>query len=289
MIVIWAANFSIVKIVIRDFSPMVFNGIRFAAATVIVLLVTRLTGEDWRVERRDVRRLVLLGLLGNTAYQLLFINGIARTTAGNSSLMLGTVPVYVSLIGTLTRLERLAWYGWLGCLLATGGTALIVLGSGQIVDVQSDSLLGTLLVLCAAISWAAYTVLSRPLLQQYSSLKVTGLLMLSGTPGLLLAAIPQWGAQNWAAVPWQSWLGLIYSAALALGLAYVIWNTGVKMVGGTRTAIYSNLQPVVAMLIGWLWIGETIGGVQFAGAAVIVAGVFLTRTGTLKRNDSTTT
>ena len=173
--------------------------------------------------------------------------------------------------------------------LAAGGTALIVLGSGQIVDLQSDSLSGTLLVLCAAMSWAVYTVLSRPLLRQYSSLKVTGLSMLSGTPGLLLAAIPQWGAQNWAAVPWQSWLGMAYSAALALGFAYVIWNTGVKIVGGTRTAIYSNLQPVAAMLISWMWIGETIGGVQIAGAAVILVGVYLTRTGTLKRNDSTTT
>jgi drug/metabolite transporter (DMT)-like permease len=196
MIVIWAANFSIVKVVMRDFSPLVFNGIRFTAATVIVLLVARIIGEDWRVERRDVRRLVLLGLLGNTAYQLLFINGIARTTAGNSSLMLGTIPVYVSLIGTLTGLERLAWYGWLGCLLAVGGMALIVIGSEQVVDVRSESLFGTLLVLCAAVSWAVYTVLSRPLLQRYSSLKVTGLSMLSGTPGLLLAALPQWGAQN---------------------------------------------------------------------------------------------
>jgi drug/metabolite transporter (DMT)-like permease len=86
-------------------------------------------------------------------------------------------------------------------------------------------------------------------------------------------------------VPWQSWLGMIYSAALALGFAYVIWNTGVKIVGGTRTAIYSNLQPVVAMLIGWMWLGEAIGQMKAAGAAIIVAGVLVTRAGTLKVED----
>jgi len=279
MVAIWGANFSVVKIAMETLSPMAFNAIRFTVATVIVLLAARIVGDDWRVDRHDAGQLVILGLVGNTVYQLFFISGIARTTAGNSALMLGAVPVYVSLIGAATGLERLRWRGWLGCLIAFGGIVLIVVGSDQAVEVKGESLLGTLLVLCSAITWAVYTVLSRPLLRRHSSLKVTGLSMLTGTPAILLAAVPQCRAQNWAAVPWQGWLGLAYSAVLALGLAYVSWNAGVKIVGSARTAVYSNLTPVIAMIIGWLWLGEQLGWLKIIGAAVIVGGVFLARMG----------
>jgi len=283
VIVIWAANFSIIKVALQALSPVTFNAIRFSLATVIVLLAARLGGDGWRVERRDALRLLFLGLVGNTLFQLLFINGIARTTAGNTALMMGGVPVYVSLVGAALGLERLRWRAWLGCLLAFGGVALLVVGSGQAVEVSGESLVGALLVLGSTVSWALYTVLVRPLLQRYSPLKVTGLSMLAGTPGIVLAAAPQWSAQDWPAVPWQSWAGLAYSAALALSLSYVVWNVGVKAVGSTRTAIYSNLQPVMGLLIGWLWLDERVGWPQVVGAAVIIVGVFLTRWGSRRQ------
>lgn len=279
MVLIWAANFSIVKAAMDTLEPLAFNAVRFSTATLVVLIITRIRSENWHVSREDAGRLLLLGLVGTTVYQLLFINGIARTTAGNTSLMLGSIPVYVLIIGALTGLERLNWRGWLGCLTAFSGTVLVVLGSGEAIEIGGASLNGTLLVMGGAVAWAIYTVLARPLLQRHSSLKVTGLSMLFGTPGLLLAAAPQWRAQNWAAVPWQEWLGMAYSAVLALGVAYVIWNTGVKEVGSTRTAIYSNLQPVAAMIIGWLWLEETLGWAQIAGALIIVGGVMLARLG----------
>jgi drug/metabolite transporter (DMT)-like permease len=68
---------------------------------------------------------------------------------------------------------------------------------------------------------------------------------------------------------------------LAIGLAYVIWNSSVKTVGSARTAIYKNLQPVIAMIVGWLWLGEGLGGLQIAGAVVILGGVFMTRMGAI--------
>ncbi len=278
-ITIWAANFSILKIAMETILPMAFNAIRFTAATAIVLLMTKVAGDDWLVDRQDAWRLVILGLVGNTVYQLFFINGIARTTAGNAALMLGGVPVYVSLIGATMGLERLGKRGWLGCLMAFCGIGLIVAGTGQAIEVKGESLLGTVLVLCGAVAWALYTVLARPLLQRHSSLKVTGLAMLTGLPIILVASTSDCRAQDWAAVPWQGWLGIAYSALLALGLAYVAWARGVKTVGSARTAVYSNLTPVIAMIIGWVWLDEHLGWLKILGAIVIVSGVFLTRLG----------
>jgi len=122
-----------------------------------------------------------------------------------------------------------------------------------------------------------YTVFSRPLLKTMSPLQLTTLTMAAGAPALLVASIPQLLQQPWAAISWQAWAALAYSTVLAVAVGYVVWYASVQAVGGPRTAIYSNLIPIVALLASWLLLGESLGPVQAAGAAVVLAGVSLAR------------
>ena len=115
------------------------------------------------------------------------------------------------------------------------------------------------------------------MLARYSALKLTALAMATGTPFIVLFSIPQLLAQDWAAVSWQGWLALLFSGSMAIALAYVIWNLGVSRVGGARTAVYSNLSPVIATIFAWLTLGEAITAFMVAGAAMIFLGIYLTR------------
>jgi drug/metabolite transporter (DMT)-like permease len=76
-----------------------------------------------------------------------------------------------------------------------------------------------------------------------------------------------------------SWAGLLYSAFLSIGLAYLLWYRGVARLGGSRTAIYSNLTPVVALAAGALWLGEDLTLLSVVGAALVIGGVMLVREG----------
>ena len=75
----------------------------------------------------------------------------------------------------------------------------------------------------------------------------------------------------------RTWTALPLSALLALNLSYLIWYMAVKQIGPSRTSIYSNVVPIVAMAIAWLWLGEPLTAVKIAGAAAVIAGVLLTR------------
>lgn len=277
MVLIWGINYSVVKAALAEMTPLSFNSLRFLLASALTLLLLKVIEGDVGFARRDWWRLLGLGLIGNTCYQLLFINGIDRTTAGNSAILLATTPIFISLIGTAFGTERMGKWTWVGVVFSFAGILMVIVGSGKELDLTRETLEGDGLILIGAGVWSLYTVLSRPMLTRYSALKLTALAMATGTPFIVLFSIPQLLAQDWAAVSWQGWLALLFSGSLAIALAYVIWNLGVSQVGGARTAVYSNLSPVIAAVFAWLTLGEAITAFMVAGAALIFLGIYLTR------------
>ena len=101
--------------------------------------------------------------------------------------------------------------------------------------------------------------------------------MLTGTPGLILAGLPQLARTDWRALGAGVWGALAYSAVLSIVFSYVVWNTSVRAVGSSRTAVYACVTPLVAALVSWPLLGERPRPLQAVGAALIIAGVLLTR------------
>jgi drug/metabolite transporter (DMT)-like permease len=95
----------------------------------------------------------------------------------------------------------------------------------------------------------------------------------------VLVGLPSVLQLNWGAVSPMAWLAVAYASVLSLVVAYLLWNRSVKAIGGTRTAIYMCLTPLVAVLGAWLLLGERPHPLQGVGAIFIISGVLLTRTG----------
>jgi drug/metabolite transporter (DMT)-like permease len=274
---IWGINFTVVKQTLQEMSPPVFVTMRFVVASVLICAVLLIRGEDLRWARSDFWRLLVLGLVGNTFYQIFFIEGIARTTASNSSLLLATSPIWVTLLSALFRQDRVTPVVASGVALSFAGIVLIVGLGGQGLSLAGSSLPGNLLSLASALCWASYTIMSRPLLRRYSPLKLTGLSMVVGTIPLMLYSAGALTGQSWTGISWRGWLGCGYSMLFGIAVAYVIWNTSVQKVGNARTAVFSTLTPVVAVMVSWLFLQEALGVWQGIGAIVTLTGVALTR------------
>lgn len=279
---IWGANFPIVKYALNEMLPLTFNGLRFALSTCLSLFLLIVLYRDLRIQRGDWRRLLLLGLVGNTFYQILFIKGLQLTRAGNSSLLIATNPVFIALLGAALGTERVSRRMWAGVLLCFAGITVVITNSGKAFGINQQTIGGDLLTLLAGVCWACYAVFSRPLLSRYPPVKLSALTMAMGTPFILLAAIPDFMAQDWGAITWRGWLGLGFSFSLSISLAYIIYYTAVRSVGNARTAVYANLVPVIAVATSALTLGERITPLQVVGAAIILVGIYLTRAGSKK-------
>ncbi len=274
---IWGVNFTVVKQTLLEMSPLVFVTLRCLLAAVLICAVLLIRGEDLRWERSDLWQLLALGLLGNAVYQILFIEGIARTTASNSSLLLSTSPIWVTLLSALFRQDRITPAVAVGVGLSFAGITLIVGMEGPGVSLAGASLPGNVMSVAAGLFWASYTLMSRPLLRRYSPLKLTGLSMLMGTVPMLLYSAHAMVQQDWAGISWQGWLGYGYSMLLAIAVAYVVWNTSVQRVGNARTAVFATMVPVIAVVVSWLFLHEDLGLWQGIGAFITLTGVALTR------------
>ena len=274
---VWGINFSVVKTALTDLSPLSFNSLRFGLASLFLLTMLWVLERDLSFRREDLGRLVLLGLIGNTIYQLLFIHGIDRTTASNSSLILAIMPIFVALLSSVLGVERVGRKVWYGVVLSFVGIFLIVQGAGRTLTMTDQSWIGDLLILAGTICWSTYTVLSKPLLQRYTPLKLTTLTMTMGTPLLVLVSIPSLKEQNWSSVSLQGWLCLIYSFCFAVGIGYVIWYTGVSRIGSAKTALYENLITVIAVAVAWLFLSERMTLLQVLGAVLVLSSLYLAR------------
>ena len=275
MSLIWAVNFIVAKAAFAHFSPLEFNTLRFVIATPVILLVARRFGRGMPA-RGDWGRFIALGVLGNTIYQVGFIEGLAHTRAGNASLIMGGVPIITALMSHWHGHERLRGRDIGGLVLSTVGLASIVLGSGKEMGFR-NTVVGDLLVLFATVCWAWYTVGMKPLVDRYGAFTSTAGTMAIGSIPLILIGAPSVLAHDLRAVPAAGWGAVVYSALFALVVAFIIWYVGVERLGSTRTATYSNFTPVLTLLIAWPLLRETPTLWQLVGAGGIFSGIYLTR------------
>lgn len=274
--VIWAVNFSVSKTALATVPPLAFNALRYPLAGLAAAVALRSVGPVVVPRRADVATIAGLGLLGNVAYQLLFIEGLDRTLAANSGVLMATAPAWTAALAVPLAGERVGAAAWTGILLTCGGVGLVILGGAE-AAIGSGTLVGDLLTLGAAFAWGLYTVLSIPLVHRYGALPVTVWTMWVGAVVLPWFGIGQLREVGIGSLGVAEWAAVAYAGVLSITVAYLLWYRGVRALGGARTAAFGNLVPVIAIAVAWAWLGERPGPWQLGGAALTVLGVAVAR------------
>lgn len=277
MVVLWAVNFSVVKVALVRIDPLGFNALRFPLAALALWLILRRRGPIPLPTRGDLGKIVALGVVGNVLYQLLFILGLDRTLAGNAALLLAATPVWTALLSRIYGGERHPTRVWLGVGATLLGLGLVVAGSGAAMGLDAETLTGDLMLAAGSVAWAIYTVGAKGPIARHGSMAVTAWTLWVGTVFLFLIGLPDLVRQDWSVLGPGFWALVLFSGVGSIAIAYLFWYQGVRVLGGTRTAAHSNLVPVVALAVAWLWLGEVPGPLQLVGAAVTIIGVSMAR------------
>lgn len=276
----WGSNFVSMKYLLRTIDPVDLFLLRLILSSLffgIFLLVT--SGGLPAFTRSDWLRLTLIAILGITISTSAVAFGTQMIPAALASLIVTSNPVFTAIISRLILGEPLTSRKITGIAIAFAGFMVVLLFGGQEAEFNLKNSLGVLVMLFGPLTWALYTVLSKPFLSRCRPPQFAGLVTIIGT----LAALPLFLVDhslpaNVASFGPSQWLATMVSTLLALVLAYVLWYRGLAALSPTQVSVYLYLVPVFGVLGAWLLLGERITIFLFVGGITILAGVILTNT-----------
>jgi drug/metabolite transporter (DMT)-like permease len=271
-VMMWAVNFSVVKAGLRHFTPMAFTSIRLLGAALCFLAIAAISPGP-KLLSSDRARFVVLGLVGHTIYQTLFIQGIHATSASSSAILLGLTPVFVGFLSLFLSSYKPRPGVFVGIAVSVVGVYLVLRDSMS----AGGSLLGDALTLGATFCWSLHTVLSEPLVARYGPLRTSAYGFAIGSLSFLPLGLPELSRMAPASISASGWWALSYSIVFSLVIAYCLWFYAVGRIGPTQTAVYSNLTPVAATVVAYLALDEPLGRRKLLGAVVIFLGIYLVR------------
>jgi drug/metabolite transporter (DMT)-like permease len=272
-IVLWALNLTASRYVLtHGFQPLAYSTLRYATAAVIFVVVTIALERTLRVGRSD-RRLVLGAAALLFVNQIGFVYALDRTTASTVGLILGATPIFAALIAVVLGLDRLSGRFWVATVVSFAGVGLVATGAGG--EVSSD-VLGIVMSIVTAATWAGYSVVVTPLQERYSAYRVSALVLAVTTLALAVAGSNQTATQEMS-LGWEVWSLFAFAVLGPLVITTVLWYRTLDRIGAARATLAANLHPFVAALFAVVLLSETMTLVQVAGGVLIALGIGLAR------------
>lgn len=268
---LWGSLYVVSKFVLGRLPAFTISFVRFLLA---FLALTLIAGKsETRIEKRDYKYIVLIGCMGYFIAVGAQLLGTKYAGSAMASLLNSLNPVTMTIFAAVILHEKLTLRKAAGVLLALGGV-YVIMGSGG----DGGSLAGILLSLFSVLLWSAVSVITRRVTQKYDPLQITkygaGAAALCYLPVCIWEITAGGGLQNISAdIPCV--LSLLYMGIVCTGVAYLLWNKSLAVLeAGTCSAFYP-IQPLVATLLGILFLGERVELSFAAGAVLIVAGVLI--------------
>jgi drug/metabolite transporter (DMT)-like permease len=270
---LWSLNLTVSRYILtHGFEPLAYGSVRYVLAAVVFCAMTLAAERSLRIARRDAA--LVLGAAGVLyVNQVAFVYALHESTASVLALLLGATPIFAALAGVLLGTETLPRRFWWGALLSFAGVALVAVGSG---DQVSGSVVGVLLGVLTAASWAGYSMLITPLMRRYSASRISTVVLAAVCVPLTLTASPQLASQNWD-LGWEVWALLAFATLGPLVATNVLWFRSLDRIGPARATLAANLQPFVAAAIAVVLLSETLGVLELAGGLLIAAGILAAR------------
>jgi drug/metabolite transporter (DMT)-like permease len=292
VILIWAVNFIAAKIGLRSLPAATLASFRVVLAGAVMvpcyLLCSRLPAfrEVVEVRRRklspgDLWIFLYMGFFGVTINQICFTVGLRYTSVSHASVIVGMGPIYTLIFAVLFKLEAATWRKAIGMILAFAGIAVMASENG--ISPHSPSVLGDAITMTGSIGFAMYMVLGKRLGGRYDPLTMTAFSHYAGAllvlPVAIYRAFALGSAEHWHAIAWSGWAALSYMVIFSSAVAYLFYFWLLGYLEASQLSASTYLLPVVATVLGILWLGEEGSWSQVLGGALALGGVYWIESG----------
>ena len=269
---LWSSNVVAVKYILREFPAFPAAMLRIFGAGLTLALWHVGQRNRWSVRRSDLAPLLQLGVIGVACSFLLYTLAYDHTSVAHAVFIGALSPIAVLLMVKMGGQERFTWVKLIGMLVCLLGVLLLALDQ---VGVTGTHWLGDLLAFLGMWCFAFYTVRAKRLAKDYDSVSLNtyafmiAALLCLPLLGWMHASVP------WTRISWMGWSSLVFSATFGSAAPYLAYYYSLRTLTASRAAAFQYIQPVLSTCFGVLFLGEIFGSRFEAGAALILAGMFL--------------
>ncbi|PFE04932.1 EamA family transporter [Bacillus cereus] len=272
----WGGSFSTAEHVVTEIPPLVAATLRFGIAGVILMIYSTIKSE-WHIGslKKRWKGLLLVSLTGIFGYNALFFLGVQYTSAINGSLIIATMPIFVTLGAIIFLNEK--WNSKVGISLVLSLVGvIIVITKGSLDMLLSLAFnVGDLLFLAALACGVIYGLVGKSVMKDVSPLFATTIMTVMGSVFLAITSLFEGGWDLVPSMSAQGWLEMFYMVVCGTLVGYIIFNKGVEQIGASKASIYLNLTPIVTTLISVLFYGSIMTWKQVMGMILVLIGVYI--------------
>ncbi len=273
----WGGTFIAGRIVARNVDPFSAAFLRFAVASVLLLLLTfKVEGRLPAVKTSQIAPVIALGMTGMFAYNVFFFKGLKIINASRAALIVAMIPILIALLSSYFFKEKLTLIKIAGIVISVAG-AVIVISRGNPIEILDGNLgLGELFIFCCVLSWVAYSLIGKAMMADLSPLVLVAYSSVVGAFALFVPAYFNGLIRNLTHYSVTDWLGIFYLGFFGTVLGFVWYYQGIKKIGPTKAGLFINFVPASAVLLSFLILTEPITLSLLIGTILVTSGVYLT-------------
>jgi drug/metabolite transporter (DMT)-like permease len=277
--IVWGTTYLAIRIAVTTMTPFLLTGARYLFAGVVLFIVARLHGDKIPRDGRVLRDVVICGVLMVAIGNLTVVWAEQWVPSGFAALFVGTAPFWATLIELLRRSgERLESRAGLGLLIGFAGVAMLVTPGGAGSAFDRRFVIGAIVIQLGSIAWQYGTIRGKYALVSVPPLMSSALQMLAGGFVVTLAGVGLGEIPHFHATP-RTFAALAYLSLFGSVLAYTSYVYAARHLRSTNMSLYAYVNPVVAVILGWLVLHEQLTWVSIAAMVIILGGVAMVQSG----------
>ncbi|VVO42824.1 DMT family transporter [Pseudomonas fluorescens] len=276
---IWGGTFVAGRFLADSLNPLLAASLRFLLASLALLLFMAVARIPLaRPNRKQWLQLMVLGFFGIFFYNLCFFYGLQYINASRASLIVALNPAVIALASWLLFQERLSRVKLFGIGICLAGAGLVIVSRNQqVFNGAAGAWIGDVLIFGCVLGWGIYSLYSRDLNHSLGPLQTVTYSILVGTVMLWAtsAVRGELRVEALAALDFGQFFSLLYLGVLGSALAYIWYYDGIRKIGATRSGVFIALNPLTAVILGALLLGEHMTLPMYLGGGLILGGIYL--------------
>lgn len=269
VVFIWGFDFIGTEYLARYMSMSLMTCIRLGISAVIMTGFTLIKYRGIHIEKRDLPKMILVGVFGMGIYFILEAQGIAKVSSPMASLIMTLIPIFGLFADRIFYKSKITGVKIIGILGSIAGVALLVLTTGEKL---TGNIIGVLILLAGTVIWTLYIVFSKPIYSKYNLPTAMSVMLISGAvvtfPLIFITDSPVYFHPAPSVYP-----VLLGMTVLSILMCDTMYAYAISRLSVTLVSLSENIIPLVTVFFAWIFLGSTLSPLQLIGGLVIILSV----------------